>query len=743
MKTTIIKIYLLSVLLAASSYLNAQNWALGGNALGTGTEYLGTNNNFFLNIRTNNTLRMRTMAGGTGIADGRIGMGNSLGLTFIPADRLHLHQANSDSADFNAIRFTNNFTGVGFNGTQMGIVNLGQFIFNQFETQPFSFFSPDSRNAGAMTNWLHIANGLTGYAGYSSDGYVGLNEDSAKFHLDIKTPFKNFTGSAYGGELFLSCRPSDVPNSRMGMLNVAGSNGVFVPSLFGNLDVTQTGSALSTLAVIHQNQDSVSNIAPVQRFMVGKDWEYNTDAVDAISEIENRNAFSWQNVGSVKMLMNAMGRVEIGTAINLAGTISNRLVITSSTADPGNGSAATPGGSSGVRLKNLTASTPDIANPGNGVLAVDSLGNIIYVEADFGGDFGNYCSDPQNPLTGNYEIPLDNNNFLFSDLFGTGQILMGDVDCSNTTDARVYIRNNSTSSSLPYGLKVESNGTGSIGGYFQGASYAGWFEGDVYINGVGTGSSGIFYTSDQQFKTNIDTIANVSNIIQQLNPKTFFFDTVSTPQIKFGSERQYGFIAQEVELILPELVSEHTFPAQYDSLGNQTSAAINYKGLNYNAFIAILMKGMQDQQAALDDKDSIISNLNDRLTTLENCLSGILPLLCQLSNASVQENDETTQKQLINELKVILEDNQNIVLEQNAPNPFAEQTVINYFIPEAVQQAEIIFYNLSGKMIQTVNLTEKGNGKLTVYGNDLSSGTYTYSLIADGKLIATKKMVKK
>lgn len=752
-------------LLFAASVMAVSANAQVSTAFNTGlsTDYVGWNNTnaFPLEIRhngnqqihtyTNNSMRMKVMGDLLGLG-GQVGIGNNLGAIFIPVDRLHLHQTNSDSADFNAIRFTNNFTGAGLNGTQMGIVNLGQFIFNQFETQPFSFFSPDSRNAGAMTNWLHIANGLTGYAGYSSDGYVGLNEDSAKFHLDIKTPFKNFTGSAYGGELFLSCRPSDVPNSRMGMLNVAGSNGVFVPSLFGNLDVTQTGSALSTLAVIHQNQDSVSNIAPVQRFMVGKDWEYNTNAVDAISEIENRNAFSWQNVGSVKMLMNAMGRLEIGSAVSLSGTISNRLVITSSTADPGNGSAATPGGSSGVRLKNLTASTPDITNPGEGVLAVDSLGNIIYVEADFGGDLGNYCSDPQNPLTGNYEIPLDNNNFLFSDLAGTGQVLMGDVTCSTSPDSRVYVRNNSNSSGLQKGMLVESIDPNGIGGDFYGdlygiratgASYAAWFDGDVYINGVGTGSSGVFYTSDQQFKTHIDTIANATNIIQQLSPKTFFFDTVSTPQIKFGSERQYGFIAQEVELILPELVSEHTFPAQYDSLGNQTSTAINYKGLNYNAFIAILMKGMQDQQATLDDKDSIISNLNDRLTTLENCLSGILPLLCQLSNASVQENDETTQKQLINELKVILEDNQNIVLEQNAPNPFAEQTVINYFIPEAVQQAQIVFYNLSGKMIQTVNLTEKGNGKLTVYGNDLSSGTYTYSLIADGKLIATKKMVKK
>ncbi|MBL1234000.1 MAG: tail fiber domain-containing protein [Vicingaceae bacterium] len=764
-----IKLFIIANILAASVTAQVTTW---GNA-GISTDYVGWDNTnaFPLQIRhngneqihtyTNNLMRMKIMPGGGTIIPlgGQVAFGSNLGAGFTPVDRIHLHQqivGGFTPSFFNGIRMTNNVTGsTNLDGTQIGILDTGTFYIRQYEVAPVIFELPDSRNAGAMTNWLHISNGLTGYAGDITDGFVGLNEDSAKFHLDIKTPAISNSGSSYGGELFLSCRTSDVPNSRMGMLNIAGGNGIFVPSLFGNMDASQPGTALSTIAVINPSQDLSINIQPVQQFIVGSDWDYNTNALDAISEIENRNAFAWKNVGNVKMLMDAKGRVEIGNNTNLAGTITNRLVVASSTADPGNGSVATPGGSSGVRLKNLTASTPDITNPGEGVLAVDSLGNIIYVEAGFGGDFGNYCSDPQNPLTGNYEIPLDNNNFLFSDDFGTGQILMGDVSCSNTTDARVYIRNNTNSSGLQKGIFVQAIDPNGIGGDFEGnlygiratapvsVGYAGWFDGDVYINGVGTGSSGVFYTSDQQFKTNIDTIANATHIIQQLNPKTFFFDTVSTPQIKFGSERQYGFIAQEVELILPELVSEHTFPAQYDSLGNQTSAAINYKGLNYNAFIAILMKGMQDQQATLDDKDSIISNLNDRLTTLENCLSGILPLLCQLSNASVQENDETTQKQLINELKVILEDNQNIVLEQNAPNPFAEQTVINYFIPEAVQQAQIVFYNLGGKMIQTVNITEKGNGKLTVYGNDLSSGTYTYSLIADGKLIATKKMVKK
>lgn len=42
-----------------------------------------------------------------------------------------------------------------------------------------------------------------------------------------------------------------------------------------------------------------------------------------------------------------------------------------------------------------------------------------------------------------------------------------------------------------------------------------------------------------------------------------------------------------------------------------------------------------------------------------------------------------------------------------------------------------------------MDVRERGNGQINVYANDLSSGIYTYSLLADGKVVATKRMVKK
>ena len=45
-------------------------------------------------------------------------------------------------------------------------------------------------------------------------------------------------------------------------------------------------------------------------------------------------------------------------------------------------------------------------------------------------------------------------------------------------------------------------------------------------------------------------------------------------------------------------------------------------------------------------------------------------------------------------------------------------------------------------LIKTVELTERGAGQIIVYGGDLSSGVYTYTLVADGQIVSSKKMVK-
>lgn len=402
-----------------------------------------------------------------------------------------------------------------------------------------------------------------------------------------------------------------------------------------------------------------------------------------------------------------------------------------------------------------------------------------------------------------------------------------------------------------FGLLGSANGGANSYGVYAAASgstntnTAGYFVGDVIANG------NYLSSSDQQFKTNVMPVESALKIVSNLNPKSYYFDTVNYEQFNFGSEKQYGFIAQEVELTLPALVHNSVHPGVYDSIGNQIVPATTYKSLNYNAIIPIntqaikelnvkvdkatlsdqtIKTNVQDLTGSLDkvlemrgvtyewnganhpnlqldsvmhigfiaqeinaidplltfmDEDTLmhveydkvvpilaeaiqelngqvvsqdsiiealtnenvaqqaqIEDLNDRLTQLENCLSGILPFLCQMNNSSIQPTQQEVQEQLRTAINVNLSNKNAIVLNQNVPNPFAESTTITYSVPSSVQKAQIHFYDGTGKLINTVDITERGNGQLNVFANDLSSGVYTYSLVADGQVVSTKRMVK-
>ncbi len=300
-----------------------------------------------------------------------------------------------------------------------------------------------------------------------------------------------------------------------------------------------------------------------------------------------------------------------------------------------------------------------------------------------------------------------------------------------------------------YGLRVSSYSAASTGyGIYSQAvgsptSFAGWFQGNVNVSGgTLTVNGSPVVTSDQMFKENITDLQNASAIISSLQPRYFTYDTTAYSEFGFESDLQMGLIAQEVEQVIPFIVSNHVRPAQFDSLGNQTAPEVAYKGVEYEELIPLLIAGMQEQQTIISEKDSLINDLNDRLTRLENCLSNILPILCQLNQMAVKQNSEEAQQQLRSVIDLELTDKNTVILNQNVPNPFAESTIITYSIPESVQRAQIHFYDLKGVLINSVEITERGHGQLNVYANDLSFGIYTYTLVTDGKIVATKKMMK-
>ena len=80
-------------------------------------------------------------------------------------------------------------------------------------------------------------------------------------------------------------------------------------------------------------------------------------------------------------------------------------------------------------------------------------------------------------------------------------------------------------------------------------------------------------------------------------------------------------------------------------------------------------------------------------------------------------------------------------LSQNDPNPFTTETTIAVTLPETVKKAAIVIYDMSGKKITQINVIERGATSIDVTSEGLTQGMYLYSLIADGKVMSTKRMI--
>lgn len=200
--------------------------------------------------------------------------------------------------------------------------------------------------------------------------------------------------------------------------------------------------------------------------------------------------------------------------------------------------------------------------------------------------------------------------------------------------------------------------------------------------------------------------------MSQLNAKTYEFDAVNYPSMSLPSGLQYGLIAQDVEQVLPGIVKTFINPEQ--EVNGNIIPPVSFKAVNYDILIPILVAAFQEQKNALD--------------SVKNVLSGYI-------GQPRSQSQNTSQK-------ITLSDAQAIVLRQNDPNPFAENTVIRFSIPENIHNAKLIFTNASGAILKTAIIESRGEGSLEVYASDLSSGIYTYTLVCDGKIIDSKKMMK-
>jgi hypothetical protein len=82
---------------------------------------------------------------------------------------------------------------------------------------------------------------------------------------------------------------------------------------------------------------------------------------------------------------------------------------------------------------------------------------------------------------------------------------------------------------------------------------------------------------------------------------------------------------------------------------------------------------------------------------------------------------------------------QKIELGQSFPNPTTSTAIIPYNLPISYKQAQIVIRDITGREVGNYAL-KKNSSSLEVNLSNLHNGLYTYTLVADGKPIATKKL---
>lgn len=208
----------------------------------------------------------------------------------------------------------------------------------------------------------------------------------------------------------------------------------------------------------------------------------------------------------------------------------------------------------------------------------------------------------------------------------------------------------------------------------------------------------VYNYSDARAKENVKTISSGLNTIMQLRPVTYNWkqnvlsssNGVSTYAVGPEIEKtQYGFLAQEVEKLLPDAVE---------------TDADGHKLINYMALIPMLVQAVQDLQSTIETQAIQIEKLS----------------IVQFTSRSISNNR----------------------IKSCLPNPTNGSVTIQLELEDKIKNAEIMITALTGENEKTF----KVSSNVTSISEDISSlkdGIHLISLLANGKIVDTQRLIKK
>ena len=112
--------------------------------------------------------------------------------------------------------------------------------------------------------------------------------------------------------------------------------------------------------------------------------------------------------------------------------------------------------------------------------------------------------------------------------------------------------------------------------------------------------------SDAAIKKNISAINDPLQKLIQLSPKTFEYDHKNYKHLKLQPGTQYGFIAEDLQAIFPNLVKERSVSYMF---GKNAYRQTTVKVIDEASLIPVLVAAIKEQQIAIENLKTEIQGL--------------------------------------------------------------------------------------------------------------------------------------
>lgn len=121
-------------------------------------------------------------------------------------------------------------------------------------------------------------------------------------------------------------------------------------------------------------------------------------------------------------------------------------------------------------------------------------------------------------------------------------------------------------------------------------------------------ATGTITPSDQRYKQNILPLRSALEKVRQLRGVSYDWNRTAYPEMQFAAGTQVGFIAQEVEQVLPEAVHK---------------SSSGMYSMNYTAVIPLLVEAVKEQQEQVAEKSRQLEQLKKENAAIEARLAAL------------------------------------------------------------------------------------------------------------------------